>query len=81
MTDLDKICGILEGKVDLTKLEEFSHEIKQSPLLVERSEFQRLASMMIKKADREDVDELFKSLQTSKTDQEKRILTLEKEFD
>jgi hypothetical protein len=37
--------------------------------------------MMVKKAEREDVDELFKSLQTSKTDQEKRILTLEKEFD
>ena len=27
------------------------------------------------------MDELFKSLQTSKADQDKRILTLEKEFD
>jgi hypothetical protein len=35
----------------------------------------------MKKADREDFDELYKSLQVFKTDQEKRLLSTEKDFD
>jgi hypothetical protein len=35
----------------------------------------------MKKAEREDMDELYKSLQTSKVDQDKRILAIEKDFD
>ena len=62
VSDLDKICGILEGKVDQSKFEELAVDLKQIPQLVDRSEFQRLASTLIKKAEREDMDELFKSL-------------------
>ena len=35
----------------------------------------------MKKAEREDLDELYKSLQSSKTDIDKRLLALEKDFD
>lgn len=28
VSDLDKIVGIIEGKVDLSRFEEFAHEIK-----------------------------------------------------
>ena len=41
----------------------------------------RVADQIALKANREDVDQLFESLQMSKNDQEKRILSLEKEFD
>ena len=39
VTDLDKICGILEGKVDRSKFEELAVDLKQIPQLVDRSEF------------------------------------------
>ena len=48
---------------------------------VDRVEFNRIADQLVMKANREDVDQLFESLQLSKNDQEKRILSLEKEFD
>lgn len=35
----------------------------------------------MKKSEREDFDELYKSLQTFKADQDKRLLSTEKEFD
>lgn len=35
----------------------------------------------MKKADREDTDELYKSVQSTKVEQDKRILAIEKDFD
>jgi hypothetical protein len=63
VTDLEKIIGILEGK-----LEELSMGLKQSSAFVDRSEFQRLSSALLKKAEREDLDEFYKSMQTYKAD-------------
>lgn len=36
---------------------------------------------MLKKGEREDLDELYKTIQTFKADSEKRILAIEKDFD
>lgn len=55
--------------------------MKHSQHFVDRVEFQRLSSALLKKSERDDLDELYKSLQTSKTDIDKRVLALEKDFD
>ena len=48
---------------------------------VDRADFMRVADQLAVKANREDVDQLFESLQLAKNDQEKRIMSLEKDFD
>lgn len=78
---MEKLVGILEGKLDLARFDELTQELKHSQHFVDRGEFQRLSSALLKKAERDDVEELYKSLQTSKTDIDRRMIALEKDFD
>jgi hypothetical protein len=52
----------LEGKLDLARFDELTQDLKHSQHFVDRGEFQRLSSALLKKAEREDVEELYKSL-------------------
>lgn len=39
VSDLEKLVGILEGKLDLARFDELTQEMKHSQLFVERGEF------------------------------------------
>lgn len=79
VTDLEKIIGIIEGKVDLARFEEFAQELRHGQHF--REEIHRLGQALMKKAERDDFEELYRSMQIYKADQDKRVLASEKEFD
>ena len=78
---MEQLCTILEGKADIGLFEDMQRQNHNVNNKVDRVEFNRVADLVTQKANREDVDQLFETLQQSKNDQEKRILSLEKEVD
>jgi len=81
ISDLDKICGILENKAEVSAVDQVRKQLREQPSLATLNELNILIDKIEAKANREDIDHLFQSLQGSKTDQEKRILALEKDVD
>ena len=81
VADLENILSIIEAKAEAVQLDELARQVQLSGSKVDRSEFNRLADQVAAKSSREEVDSIFSSLQLAKSDQEKRLLSLETEFD
>ena len=81
MTDLENIISILEAKVEISQFEDLARQVSESSQKVDRQEFLRLADQLAEKANRMEVDQTFGTLQLAKSDQEKRIVTMETAFD
>ena len=81
MSDLENIISILEAKVEIGQFEDLARQVNESSQKVDRGDFHRLAEQVAEKANRHEIDQAFSSLQLSKSDQEKRLVTIETEFD
>ena len=81
MSDLENIISILEAKVEIGQFEDLARQVNEGSQKVDRGDFHRLAEQVAEKANRHEIDQAFSSLQLSKSDQEKRLVTIETEFD
>ena len=59
VTDLDKICEILEAKVEVTQFDDLLRSVRDMGLKVDRTDFQKLSDQVAGKSNREEVDQLF----------------------
>ena len=81
MGDLENIISILEAKVEIGQFEELSKFVYEAPQKVDRVDFLRLSDQVAEKANRLDVDQTLNSLHMNRGDQEKRLATIETQFD
>ena len=81
MTDLENIISILEAKVEVSQFEDLAMRIGDFQNKADRFDLNRLADQVASKANREDVDQTFGSLQLTRSEQEKRLAALENEIE
>ena len=81
MTDLENIISILEAKVEVSQFEDLAMRIGDVQNKADRFDLNRLADQVASKANREDVDQTFGSLQITRSEQEKRLAALENEIE
>lgn len=81
MVDLENIISILEAKVEFSQFEDLAMRIGDVHGKADRIDVNRLADLVAGKANRDEVDLTFGSLQLVRSEQDKRLVAVESEIE